>query len=300
MSMLRRAALSLAVVATVLPQSVSAQELLPYDNGIDTYHTAPRYRESESHPLRIVAYALHPIGWVLREVIFRPLSYFAASTPETRSVMGYREPYDYRKPSCFSSRDITPDCRQIVPFNYESQEAKVVEAPSGDQGQAVYFPDTNFDFNARTLNELGRSKVKTVAAILGQEGGVKVVLEGHTDKRGGDKYNDKLGLDRAEAVKGELVKLGIPAADLSTVSFGETRPLFNEDAEWAYAANRRVEVHIGGKGQEVATAPNVASKAPAAVKAPAAPKAPVAAKVPDAPPAPVKAPASAVNSAPAK
>jgi outer membrane protein OmpA-like peptidoglycan-associated protein len=194
--------------------------------------------------------------------------------------MGYREPYDYRKPSCFSARDITPDCRQIVPFNYESKEAKVVEAPQGDQGQAVYFPDANFDFNARSLNELGRAKVKTVAAILSHEGGVKVVLEGHTDKRGSDKYNDKLGLDRAEAVKGELVKLGIPATDLSTVSFGESRPLFNEDAEWAYAANRRVEVHIGGKSEEVA--PVEASAAEVAAPA----------KVPDAPPVPAKLPAA--------
>ena len=92
MSMLRRTALSLTLAVCLLPQSVFAQEVLPYDNGLEDYHPTPRYRESESHPLRIVAYALHPIGWVLREVIFRPLSYFASSTPETRSVMGYREP----------------------------------------------------------------------------------------------------------------------------------------------------------------------------------------------------------------
>lgn len=281
--MLRRTVLSFAIVASFLPQQGVGQELLPYDNGVDTYHTSPRYRESESHPLRIIAYALHPVGWVLREVIFRPLSYFASSTPETRSVMGYREPYDYRKPSCFSSRDVTPDCRQLVPFNYESTAAKAVEAPKGDHGQAVYFPDANFDFNAQSLNEVGRSKVKTVAAILSQEGGVKVVLEGHTDKRGSDKYNDKLGLDRADAVKAELVKLGIPAGDLSTVSFGETRPLFNEDTEWAYAANRRVEVHIGGKGEADAVAPKV--EAPA--------------KVPDAPPAPAKVPTAQKSAKPA-
>ena len=72
---------------------------------------------------------------------------------------------------------------------------------------------------------------------------MKVVLEGHTDERGSEAYNKKLGLDRAEAVKAELIAQGIPADQLSTVTFGEGRPLYQEKEEWAYAANRRVEMH---------------------------------------------------------
>src|SRR4051794_805164 len=83
----------------------SAQERFPEDNGLWDYHRGPDYRESESHPLRIVGYVLHPIGWVLREAIFRPLSFFASSSEVTRSVMGYRDPFDFRKPYCFSGDD---------------------------------------------------------------------------------------------------------------------------------------------------------------------------------------------------
>ncbi|MCB0311192.1 MAG: hypothetical protein KDD42_08150, partial [Bdellovibrionales bacterium] len=54
-------------------QDLQAQDQLPYDNGLSTYHSAPRYRESESHPLRVLAYVVHPVGWLAREVIFRPL-----------------------------------------------------------------------------------------------------------------------------------------------------------------------------------------------------------------------------------
>ena len=39
-----------------------------------------------------------PLGWLAREAVFRPISYFASSTEVTRSVMGYREPYDFRQP----------------------------------------------------------------------------------------------------------------------------------------------------------------------------------------------------------
>src|SRR5690606_35036233 len=109
----------LLVVAVVVPSFASAQDLLPRDNGMATYHTSPRYRESESHPLRVISYVVHPIGWALREVIFRPLSYFASSTETTRSVMGYREPFDFRETECFSPDDSIPDCRSMLPFNYD-------------------------------------------------------------------------------------------------------------------------------------------------------------------------------------
>ncbi len=232
-----------------------AQDVLPIDHTDSDYHPSPRYRESESHPLRVIAYALHPVGWVLREVIFRPLSYFASSTPETRAIMGYREPYDFRQPSCFARNQGTPDCRQISPFNYDSNVGKVVEGAGEEaQQQALYFPDANFDFDKRTLNSAGKEKVRVAAEILRREGYLKVVLEGHTDDRGSEGYNQKLGLDRAEAVKNELVAQGIPVDTLSTISFGETRPLFPEKEDWAYAANRRVHVRVGEEAEQAAAA----------------------------------------------
>ncbi|NMC62707.1 MAG: OmpA family protein [SAR324 cluster bacterium] len=224
-----------------------AQDVLPADNGVATYHTSPRYRESESHPLRVLAYIVHPIGWLAREAIFRPLSYFASSSENTRSVMGYREPYDYRQPECFSADDSAPDCRTVKPFNYDMQQ----EAGNGDEGSLpsktqVYFPDVNFDFDKRGLNDLGTGQVHRIAQLL-KEGNsnVQIVLQGHADYLGSDQYNEKLGLDRAETVRQELISLGIPAERLSTVTFGETKPVLPEQENWARAVNRRVEVHPG-------------------------------------------------------
>lgn len=228
---------------------VFAQDVLPADNGLATYHVAPRYRESESHPLRVVGYVLHPIGWVLREGIFRPLSYFAGSTEETRSIMGFREPYDYRQPECFSADDSVPDCRTISPYNYgRSEKGAVVD--SGDQtaaldhtaSQTVYIPDVNFDFNKHTLNDLGRGRVHQIASLLQNDHDVKIVLQGHADYVGSDSYNEKLGLERAEAVRQELVALGVSGDKISTVTFGETKPVLPEEQNWARAVNRRVEV----------------------------------------------------------
>ena len=118
----------IAVLGILIAATPSvAQDSLPRDSSAglyDEYHPSPAYRESESHPLRILAYIVHPIGWLAREVIFRPFSYFSSSTPETRAIMGYREPHDFRRPSCFSKSDSIPDCRQVKPFDYEEEPAE--------------------------------------------------------------------------------------------------------------------------------------------------------------------------------
>ena len=273
----RRLFLASLACFALTSSAARAQDILPMDRTDSDYHPSPRYRESESHPLRVLAYALHPIGWAARELIFRPLSYFASSTPETRAIMGYREPFDFRQPSCFSANQDAPDCRRVKPFDYDSNIGKAIAGPSEiGQREALYFPDTNFDFNKRTLNPSGKEKAKAAADILKRGGYLKVVLEGHADSRGSESYNEKLGLDRAEAVKAELVAQGIPVDTLSTVSFGETRPLFTEKEEWAYAANRRVHVRVDDPAVPVAevkpAAPPVAPEIPKA-EAPAPKKA---------------------------
>lgn len=244
-----------ALVAGVLGCSVMtgtsfAQERLPYDNGLATYHTAPRYRESESHPLRILGYVLHPIGWAARELVFRPLSYFAASSETRRSVMGFREPFQHRQSECFSSDSSTPDCRAYPPYNYDMLSN---DGMGGNEGMMVsqserhvYFPDVNFDFDVRKLNDLGKGRVHQVAELLQNVDGLNIVLEGHADYLGSAAYNDKLGMDRAEAVRQELVAMGVSADKLSTVTFGKSKPIYEEQEDWARAINRRVEVNVGG------------------------------------------------------
>ena len=246
------------LVVNFAASSVLAQEMLPPDNGeFGTYHTAPAYRESESHPFRLIAYVVHPVGWLLREGIFRPLSYFASSTETRRSVMGYRDPYSFRGTECaLWGQNETPDCRNVVPFSTGFEQAEQVPPVIEDAGslvpdaRQVYFPNVNFDFNARRLNDLGRGRARQIADLVKNSGDVKIVLEGHTDYMGSDAYNQKLGMDRAEAVLQELVALGMPAERLSAVSFGESKPLFSEQEDWARALNRRVEVKVGSPAVE--------------------------------------------------
>lgn len=241
--------------------SLFAQELKPEDNGIFGYHTAPRYSPSEEHPLRILAYAAHPFGWVAREGITRPLSALFSSGEFMKSFFGFREPNDFRRSECFSNDSSIPDCRALVPFNYDngaasnanaetnsdasaSAERNQTSSLASSDGAQIYFPDVNFDFNRHGLNELGKGRAHQIYEALKSSGAVNVVLEGHTDYKGSDAYNEKLGLDRAETVKQELIALGVPADKIATVSFGKTRPVLKDEESWAAAVNRRVEVRF--------------------------------------------------------
>lgn len=248
------------VLAVSFATPVAAQDLLPRDNGLWDYHSSPRWRETESHPLRVLAYPFHAVGWVAREFIFRPFSAFAGSTEVTRSVMGFREPYDYREPLCFFDSDKVPDCRTIAPYSQFSDGASnVVETTEGmgvdDTASAavsgerqVFFPDVNFEFDKSELNALGRGRVRQIAQLLASVPSVKVVVEGHTDNVGSDEYNTTLSQRRGAAVMQELSELGIDPARMETANKGEGEPIFSEDDDWAHAVNRRVEFSVQGNG----------------------------------------------------
>lgn len=238
-----------AILSSLLLMSVtaSAQDILPKDssyvNGVVSYHVPPRYRDSESHPLRILGYVTHPVGWLAREAFFRPFSYLMSSTPTTRAVFGFREPFDARTSICF--RDVPiPDCRALAPLNslatvptgYGSSNEIVI---SDDQ---VYFPDVAFDFNKASLNDLGKGRVRQAALLLSSLPDLQVAIEGHTDFVGTDEYNQALGQRRAETVVQELVDLGVDASRLAVVSYGESSPVFTEEQDWARAVNRRARI----------------------------------------------------------
>ena len=70
---------------------------------------------------------------------------------------------------------------------------------------------------------------------------VNASIEGHADERGSREYNIGLGERRAQAVRQMLMIQGVSASQISTVSFGEERPVAFGSSEGDYAQNRRVE-----------------------------------------------------------
>jgi peptidoglycan-associated lipoprotein len=79
-----------------------------------------------------------------------------------------------------------------------------------------------------------------MSCIQGAAGAVKI--EGNCDERGTTDYNLALGQRRANSVKTYLTKGGVPAARISTISYGEEHPADAGHTEGAWARNRRAEI----------------------------------------------------------
>jgi len=98
-----------------------------------------------------------------------------------------------------------------------------------------------FDFDSYVLTGEARSTLQKNAALLKTAPALQVRVEGHCDERGSDDYNLALGERRAQATVDYLVSLGVSPGQLSTISYGEMRPLDPGHSESAWAKNRRAE-----------------------------------------------------------
>jgi peptidoglycan-associated lipoprotein len=99
-----------------------------------------------------------------------------------------------------------------------------------------------FDFDSFVIKDEYKSVVEANAKVLSANRAKRLVVEGHTDERGGREYNLALGQKRAEAVARALVLAGATDAQLEAVSFGKERPAASGSDEAAWAKNRRAEL----------------------------------------------------------
>jgi outer membrane protein OmpA-like peptidoglycan-associated protein len=84
-----------------------------------------------------------------------------------------------------------------------------------------------------------------MVSALKENPGRNVVIEGHTDNVGGPKYNQRLALERAQAVRSVLIRHGIEAGRITVRSLGEENPVASNDTSIGRMGNRRAQVIIG-------------------------------------------------------
>lgn len=124
----------------------------------------------------------------------------------------------------------------------------VKEEPLKEQVQAiaeVALAAVYFDFDSYVLSAAARDSLsKNAELLLKKNPSVKVQIEGHCDERGSDEYNLALGEKRAKAALNYLVTLGVPASNLSYISYGKEKPADPGHDEAAWAKNRRAEFVI--------------------------------------------------------
>lgn len=101
----------------------------------------------------------------------------------------------------------------------------------------------NFDLDSNAINAEARAVLSDARECFALSN-VSYRIEGHCDERGTTDYNLALGQRRADAVQRYIVGLGVTPSRISTVSYGEEKPLERGHGERAWAQNRRAEILV--------------------------------------------------------
>jgi outer membrane protein OmpA-like peptidoglycan-associated protein len=126
-----------------------------------------------------------------------------------------------------------------------------LNAKQTDRGLTMTLGDVLFDTNKSQLKPGGAREVRKLAQFLQQNPQRNVAVEGFTDSRGSEEYNQSLSERRADAVKTELTDQGISPERITSRGYGKAYPVADNNTSAGRQMNRRVEVVISDAGKQI-------------------------------------------------
>ena len=145
------------------------------------------------------------------------------------------------EPEVDSDGDGVPDSRDKCPDTPKGIRVDSDGCPIKIEQKISITLLIEFDFDKAVVKPIYHNDIEKVANFMKAYPDKNVELEGHTDSIGTDEYNKKLSIRRAESVKKYLVeKFGAPASRITTVGFGESKPVATNDTPEGRQKNRRV------------------------------------------------------------
>lgn len=121
----------------------------------------------------------------------------------------------------------------------ESLPQSVVEQYQ-EETKFIYFNSGKVTFRSEDVP----TRIATIASILRNYPNLKFIIEGHTDSVGSDHDNLLLSKERADVVRNVLIISGMNPENLSTIGYGESRPIESNITTKGRAANRRIEIKL--------------------------------------------------------
>lgn len=146
---------------------------------------------------------------------------------------------DSDKDGVLDKDDKCPDVAGTAANNGCPEVSDEVVKKLNDFAKTILFDTAKASFQQQTFPVL-----QSIAGILKEYPTAVFSIEGHTDSDGKDETNQKLSEDRAAAVKNYLIENGIASSRLSSVGYGETKPIDSNKTKAGKANNRRVEVKL--------------------------------------------------------
>ena len=132
----------------------------------------------------------------------------------------------------------------VAPAPAPVAPAAIAPVPSSEK--VTYAADAFFDFNKADLKPEAKSKLDDLVSKTKEINLEVIIAVGHTDSIGGDAYNDKLSVKRAESIKTYLTSKGLEANRVYTEGKGKKQPVADNKTAEGRAKNRRVEIEVVG------------------------------------------------------
>ena len=123
-------------------------------------------------------------------------------------------------------------------------EVVVVPEVVKELEEALDTSDINFEFGKALLKPSSSVALDKLVAFMKDNENINIEVRGYTDSIGSNEYNIKLGQNRAQSIKSYLVYHGITASRITTISYGERKPIFQNTSETGRAKNRRANFRI--------------------------------------------------------
>ena len=119
------------------------------------------------------------------------------------------------------------------------EEADAMNSNTNKVVEEIQVPDrVYFALNKYNITNDSAEILKLQSEWLKADPSINIIVEGHCDERGTREYNLALGERRANAVKNFLVKQGVSASRIKTISYGKERPVVLGPGEAIWAKNR--------------------------------------------------------------
>ncbi|HIP48241.1 MAG TPA: OmpA family protein [Lutibacter sp.] len=129
--------------------------------------------------------------------------------------------------------------KKLVDENDKNRRIKEIEFD-----KEYVFQNVIFDFNSVELKKDAKDEINTIYEFLSTKKKTIITIMGHADNVGNDNFNNTLSKNRAKSVKEYLINKGLNKNRISSIGYGNLKPIDSNDTEKGRVKNRRVEFVI--------------------------------------------------------
>ena len=170
----------------------------------------------------------------------------ATSNPTTgdyKIILPYGKRYGIR-PEIENGLGVSTNIDLTSPGEYKEITGQNLETAPLEKGTTVTLYNIFFEFAKATLEKESFLELDRMIGVMNKNPNMAIEIQGHTDNVGPDEVNNRLSLQRADAVKTYFLAKGISPDRVKSTGFGSKKPVASNETTEGQAKNRRVEFVI--------------------------------------------------------